>query len=36
MLTESENAHEQLLLFLYRAPIGLMQTALDGTIELAQ
>lgn len=34
MLTESENAHEQLLLFLYRAPIGLMQTALDGTIEL--
>lgn len=34
MLNESAGAYEQLLLFLYRAPIGLMQTALDGTVEL--
>ena len=31
---ESVSAHESLMQFLYRAPIGLVQTTLDGTIEM--
>jgi EAL domain-containing protein (putative c-di-GMP-specific phosphodiesterase class I) len=31
---ESGSAHEPLMQFLYRAPIGLLETALDGTIKM--
>jgi diguanylate cyclase (GGDEF)-like protein len=34
MLNESAGAYETLMQFLYRAPIGLVQTTLDGTIEM--
>ncbi len=34
MQSESAGAHEALMQFLYRAPIGLLQTTLDGTIEM--
>jgi len=34
MLTEPESAYETLMQFLYGAPIGLVQSALDGTIEM--
>ena len=32
---EAARAYEALIQFMYRAPVGLVQTALDGTIELA-
>jgi diguanylate cyclase (GGDEF)-like protein/PAS domain S-box-containing protein len=32
--TEPAGAHEALMQFLYRAPIGLVQTTLDGTVEM--
>lgn len=34
MLNEAAAAYEELMQFLYRAPIGLVQTTLDGTIEM--
>jgi hypothetical protein len=34
MSTDRIGAHEALMQFLYRAPIGLVQTTLDGTIEM--
>jgi diguanylate cyclase (GGDEF)-like protein len=34
MPIEGPGAHEALMQFLYRAPIGLVQTTLDGTIEM--
>ncbi|MDB5851307.1 MAG: diguanylate cyclase with sensor, partial [Rhodoferax sp.] len=33
-VTESASTHESLMQFLYRAPVGLVQTALDGTVEM--
>jgi diguanylate cyclase (GGDEF)-like protein len=34
MLTEIAGSYEALMHFLYRAPIGLVQTTLDGTVEM--
>jgi diguanylate cyclase (GGDEF)-like protein len=34
MQTENADAYEALIQFLYRAPIGLVQTTLDGTVEM--
>ncbi len=34
LATESENAYESLMQFLYRAPVGLAQTQIDGTVEM--
>jgi diguanylate cyclase (GGDEF)-like protein len=34
MLTDGPGAHDALMQFLYRAPIGLVQTTLDGTVEM--
>jgi len=31
---ESESAHESLMQFLYQAPVGLVQTQLDGTVDM--
>lgn len=34
MSTISKDAYESLMQFLYQAPIGLVQTAPDGTVEM--
>ena len=35
MDTNKSDAYEALVQFLYRAPIGLVQTDLDGTVEIS-
>ena len=34
MQTDKHDAYEALVQFLYRAPIGLVQTSLDGTVDM--